>query len=88
MNPGAAFARLRVRSLSFLPCRLLPSSEVSPSCPDIVTLPLSSQITNLDSEKILASIFRSYTEDIGYYDYRPVTLLFACFISFQRHALS
>ena len=24
------------------------------------------------------------TEDIGYYDYRPVTLLFACFISFQR----
>ena len=28
------------------------------------------------------------TEDIGYYDYRPVTLLFACFISFQRYALS
>ena len=27
------------------------------------------------------------TEDIGYYDYRPVTLLFACFISFQRYAL-
>ena len=25
------------------------------------------------------------TEDIGYYDYRPVTLLFACFISFQRY---
>ena len=30
----------------------------------------------------------SVTEDIGYYDYRPVTLLFACFISFQRYALS
>ena len=29
-----------------------------------------------------------YTEDIGYYDYRPVTLLSACFISFQRYALS
>ena len=28
------------------------------------------------------------TEDIEYYDYRPVTLLFACFISFQRYALS
>ena len=28
------------------------------------------------------------TEDIGYYDYRPVTLLFAYFISFQRYALS
>ena len=28
------------------------------------------------------------TEDIGYYDYRPVTLLFACFISFQLYALS
>ena len=28
------------------------------------------------------------TEDIGYYDYRPVTLLFVCFISFQRYALS
>ena len=28
------------------------------------------------------------TEDIGYYDYRPVTLLFACFISFQCYALS
>ena len=28
------------------------------------------------------------TEDIGYYDYRPVTLLFACFISFQRYGLS
>ena len=28
------------------------------------------------------------TEDIGYYDYRPVTLLFACFISFQGYALS
>ena len=26
------------------------------------------------------------TEDIGYYDYRPVTLLFACFISFQCYA--
>ena len=32
--------------------------------------------------------FISATEDIGYYDYRPVTLLFACFISFQRYALS
>ena len=30
----------------------------------------------------------SSTEDIGYYDYRPVTILFACFISFQRYALS
>ena len=29
-----------------------------------------------------------HTEDIGHYDYRPVTLLFACFISFQRYALS
>ena len=28
------------------------------------------------------------TEDIGYYDYRPVTLLIACFISFQSYALS
>ena len=28
------------------------------------------------------------TEDIRYYDYRPVTLLLACFISFQRYALS
>ena len=28
------------------------------------------------------------TEDIGYYDYRLVTLLFACFISYQRYALS
>ena len=28
------------------------------------------------------------TEDIGYYDYRTVTLLFACFISFQCYALS
>ena len=28
------------------------------------------------------------TEDIGYYDNRPVTLLFVCFISFQRYALS
>ena len=28
------------------------------------------------------------TEDIGYYDYRPVTLLFACFISFQGYDLS
>ena len=33
-------------------------------------------------------VFRYDTEDIGYYDYRPVTLLFACFISFQRYALS
>ena len=31
---------------------------------------------------------RGVTEDLGYYDYRPVTLLFACFISFQRNALS
>ena len=28
------------------------------------------------------------TDNIGYYDYRTVTLLFACFISFQRYALS
>ena len=28
------------------------------------------------------------TEDIVYYDYQPVTLLFACFISFQCYALS
>ena len=28
------------------------------------------------------------TDNIGYYDYRPVTLLFACVISFQRYALS
>ena len=28
------------------------------------------------------------TDNIGYHDYRPVTLLFACFISFQRYALS
>ena len=32
--------------------------------------------------------YKLYTEDIGYYDYRPVTLLLACFISFQRYALS
>ena len=36
----------------------------------------------------LTSYFIAATEDIGYYDYRPVTLLFACFISFQRYALS
>ena len=40
------------------------------------------------AKKIWPVPTESNTEDIGYYDYRPVTLLFACFISFQRYALS
>ena len=32
------------------------------------------------SDLVLSQIEQMNTEDIGYYDYRPVTLLFACFI--------
>ena len=50
--------------------------------------PLSSLNYSEVRERDFTNYSYACTEDIGYYDYRPVTLLFACFISFQRYALS
>ena len=48
----------------------------------------SARVSHYTGRPVIKSSTHHITEDIGYYDYRPVTLLFACFIRFQHYALS